>query len=145
MDEVANTLRTSFDGAQFAGQDLGVQVEPRLVLNPSPPCIDIYPGDPPRDDDTAGFRDIAGALILTVRARVDTADHVAGQDLLIAFMDDEDELNVALPLLNNYTLNGLANGVAVEPPTGFGLYPDVSGQQSWLGCQWRVMILNFTS
>jgi hypothetical protein len=40
----------------------GHQVEPRMVLNPSPPCIDMYPGDPstdPRDSRRSARRSAA--------------------------------------------------------------------------------------
>jgi hypothetical protein len=140
MEAIAETLESAYSAV-----NIKIQVEPRLIVNPTPPTIDIYPGDPPRETATAGFGDIAGGVVFTIRARVRTADHVAGQDLLIAFMDDEDDLCVARPLMDEPTLGGLAHGVFVEPPTGYGLYPDPGGEGALLGCQWRVTVLNVTS
>lgn len=141
MEAMASTLEAAYEGVQYDGRDIGVQVYPRLVVNPSPPCIDIYPGDVPRETDTAGFSvsGIDGGVFFTVRARVSTADTDAGQELLIAFMDDADELSLAVALMEDQTLGGLANDVTVEQQTGFVEYP--MGEGSLLGCQWRAWVL----
>lgn len=139
MDQIAETLRDAWDSVEFAGQEINVQVEPRLVVNPSPPTVDIYPADPPRDETLAGFGEI-GAVALTVRARVSTADNVAGQELLIAFMDDNDELNVAGALWAGRLLDGWGEIKDISPPTGYGVYTDPSGQGAYLGVQWRVTV-----
>ena len=91
-----------------------VQVTGRMNPNPTPPSIDIYPGDPFRDTPTAGFQDVGGELLFTVRARVTTIDNIAGQDLLLRLMDDEDDISVAGTLMEDQTLNGLASSVFVE-------------------------------
>ena len=138
MDEMADILR-----AAYTGLDVDVQVEPRLVVNPSPPCIDIYPGDSPRGTESAGFNasGVDGELFFTVRARVSTADNTAGQDLLLAIMDDENDLCVAVPLSADPTLNGLVNDLFVQPGTGYGLYPVADGSQL-LGCTFLVTVIN---
>jgi hypothetical protein len=50
-------------------------------------CI---PADPSADAQLGAFGDLVGGELITVRARVGTADTDAGQDLLLALMDDED-------------------------------------------------------
>lgn len=121
--------------------DVDVQVEPRLILNPSPPSVDIYPGDPGRDEPSAAFDDISGGYLLTVRARVSTADSDAGQDLLLAFMDDQDPLSLGAALEDDPTLNGNAASVHIQAQTGYVLFPDPGGEGALLGCQWTVLVL----
>jgi hypothetical protein len=89
-----------------------------MNLNPTPPSIDVYPGDPFVDDAGAGFTDLDGSVYFTVRARVSTADSYAGQELLLAFMDSGGPLSVQAALAADDTLNGLASQVVVEGPTG---------------------------
>jgi hypothetical protein len=79
-DEMADQIRA----AMAAVTDIDVQVEPRWVPNPTPPCIDMYPGASPRDRETAAMSaDDDEGYYITVRARVTTADSDAGQDLLV--------------------------------------------------------------
>src|SRR5262245_30247375 len=104
--------------------DVDVQVEPRWVSNPTPPCVDIYPGDPSRDLDSAAFDDVQGGYIITVRARVSTADSYAGQDLLIGFLDDENPLSIAVALDGQRQLGGHAFSTDVT---------NVSGYMAWAG------------
>lgn len=137
MDAVADQIRTVVAGVT----DVDVQVEPRLVLNPSPPTVDIYPGDPGRDEPSAAFDDISGGYLLTMRARVSTADHTAGQDLLLAFMDDQNDLSLGAALEDDPTLNGNASSVHVQGQTGYVLFPDSGGEGALLGCQWTVLVL----
>ena len=106
MDEMADTLLAVVGPAVTETE---VQVTGRLNPNPTPPSIDIYPGDPFRDVTTAGFQQIGGELLFTVRARVTTVDNVAGQNLLLRLMDDDDAISVAGTLMDDQTLNGLAS------------------------------------
>lgn len=137
MTAMADQIRTTLE----AVTDVQVQVEPRMVLNPSPPTIDIYPGAQGRDGETAAFSELAGGYFLTVRARIHTADHESAQDLLIAFGDDQDQLCVPQALLDDATLGGLAADMDVVAESGFALYQDVSGEAAFLGCQWDFLVL----
>jgi hypothetical protein len=121
--------------------DVAVQVEPRRVLNPSPPTIDILVGDLPRDNESRAFDDESGGYIFTVRARVSTADSDAGWDLLIAFMDDTNALSIGQALAYDPTLNGYATSLDITNQTGEVLYPDPGGDGALLGCQWTVLVL----
>lgn len=141
MDEMAAQIRDVLDDVT----DVAVQVEPRMVLSPTVPSIDIYPGDPARETDSAAFDDLSGGYIFTVRARVDTTDNVAGQNLLLAFMDDTDTLCLAQALEDDTTLNGLASSVHVQAQTGYVVYPEPAGDGAWLGCQWTVLVLAATT
>jgi len=137
MDELADQIRA----AVVAVTDIDIQVEPRMVMSPSPPSIDIYPAPDSRDTTSAGYGDLDGAYMLTVRARVDPSDHDAGQDVLLAFMDDEDDLCIAAAIEDDPTLNGLAASVDVVSTSGFGSFAD----GAYVGCQWTVRIINATS
>jgi hypothetical protein len=136
MDAMADQIADA-----IGAEALNVQVEPRMVVNPTPPCIDIYPADEPRDAETAGFADLDGGYVFTVRARVNTADNEAGQDLLLAFMDDEDTLCVPAALLEDPTLGGASSSVHIDSGTGYVQYAAPSGEGAYLGAQWRVKVL----
>lgn len=120
--------------------DVDVQVEPNMVLSPTPPTVDIYPGDPSRDALSAAFDDDGGYL-LTVRARVNTADQDAGQDLLIAFMDDEDDLCLGLAVVDDPTLGGHASSVDIRDVSGYRLYEHPSGEGAYLGFQFTAIVI----
>ena len=92
LDELAATM-LAVVGPQVTETE--VQVVGRRNFNPTPPSIDIYPGDPFRDVLSAGFNEPGGELLLTVRARVSTVDNIGGQELLLRLMDDEDAIGVA--------------------------------------------------
>lgn len=136
MDAMADQIRDHY-AAEI--DDLDLQVEPRFVYNPTPPTVDIYPGTPGRDDATWAFDELGGGYRFVVRVRV-AGDEDAQQDLLIAFMDDTDDLCIAAALMDDPTLNGYANSVSVEAPTGFQLYPDLT-DKPLLGVQWPVLVI----
>ena len=132
MDAMADQIRGVLDDVT----DVSVQVEPRWVVNPTPPCIDIYPADPSSDQDLRAFTELMGEPLFTVRARVDMADNVAGQDLLLAFMDEDDPLSIAAALEES-DLDGLATSVDVRSRSG---YVRVVEGGDFLGCLWQVVV-----
>lgn len=143
MDEIAATLEDVV-GVSALGDD-GWQVVGRMNLNPTPPALDLYPGDPFGDDTAAGYGALEdGLLMFTLRARVNVLDNDAAQDALLNLMDDEHALSVRTALTDDQTLNGLASSVNVDRPSGFTVYVD-SGGGSLLGCDWRVTVLNLTT
>lgn len=131
--------------AALAGAPWPIQVRGRMIVNPTPPSIDIFPGDPSRGNDLTGFGDVMGELIFTVRARVTTADNEAGQDLMLAFMDDEHDYCIAAALEADQTLNGLAASVDASDMSGMIPFLDPGGEGSLLGCQWTVLVVNAPS
>lgn len=137
MDAMADQIRGVLDDVA----DMAVQVEPRWVPNPTPPCVDIYPADPSTDQDLRALGDLLGEPLFTVRARVDMSDTSAGQDLLLALMDDTDPLSVAAALEES-DLAGLAASVDVRSRTG---YIRVLDGGDFLGCMWQVVVTRATS
>ena len=119
-----------------------LQVYPYLNLNPTPPSIDIYPGDPFQASlgmDKPGMRE--RRLFFTVRARVSTADQEGGQALLLELLDPNGGVEDAL--VTDQTLGGVCSAVAVaeEGITGMRQYvTDTPTGQSLLGCEWRVEV-----
>lgn len=119
-----------------------IQVVPRMVSSPTPPCIDMYPGDVSRGTDAAAFG-ANGEFLFTVRARVNDNDEDGQQDLLLAFMDDMNALSVPMALLDDTTLGGLATSLDCRDPTGFVLYP--LGTESLIGFQFTCMVIRADS
>lgn len=136
MEAMADQIRDVME----ATTDIAVQVEPKMVLLPTPPCIDIYPGDVSRFADSRAFPD-DGGYQFTVRARVTTADTTAGQDLLLAFMDDTNPLCIGLALVDDPTLNGYASSVDIRDVSGYRLFEHPSGDGAYLGFQFTAIVL----
>lgn len=135
MDALADQIRGVIDDVT----DIDVQVEPRMVLAPSPPTIDIYPADPSNDPDLRAFADDVGGDLLFVRARVGTADHDSGQDLLLAFMDNEDPLSLSQAITEDKTLGGLA-ALSLRSRSGFITFLDAAADAALLGAVWTVVV-----
>jgi hypothetical protein len=119
----------------------GLQVDGRLVANPTPPSIDIYPGEPFQEAHSYGPGN--NSLFFSVRARVHTGDHEAGQDLLLSMMDPAEPVSVLQAITSDETLGGIVDDLAVvEGPSSFGYFQDPgSTDNRLLGCIWRVQIL----
>lgn len=141
MDAVADQIRDAVDDVT----DVDVQVEPRMLLNPTPPAIDLYPADPSSDPDLRAFTNLVGGELLTVRARVSTADHTAGQDLLLALMDDEDPLSIVAAIQADETLGGLATSLDCRERSGFITFIDSASDAALLGATWTVVIVKARS
>lgn len=142
FDAMADQIRS---GVTAAAPDVDWQIEPRMVINPSPPCVDMYPADPSNDSTLAAFSEEIGGEVINVRMRVDTADSVAGQDLLLAMMDDEDPASVILALLDDRTLGGLTDDIHVPSRGGFSLFPTTQGDGALLGCLLHVVLVKARS
>lgn len=133
-------------GPAALGED-AIQVVSRVNFEPqAPTSVDIIDGDyggTARDPESAGFGDIDGAYIFTIRARVTTPDSDAAQDQLEALRDDEHELCLAAALEADPTLGGVVGQLAVDNPVALRVFDDPPG--AMLGCSWRVRVINATS
>lgn len=127
--------------AALAGADMAVQVEPRMVIAPSPLTVDIYPADVARDSQSAAFNDVNGGYLFTVRSRINTPDFDAAYDVLMQTMDDQDDLCIPLALLDDPTLNGNAQTLDVLDPTGLRAYERVDSTGADLGWQFTVNVI----
>jgi hypothetical protein len=115
-----------------------LQVHGRLVVNPTPPAVDIYPADPFQQAFTMGTRE----FFFNVRARVSTAENEGGQDLLLSMMDPEAATSMSAAILSDRTLGGKVDNLKVDGPSGFGVFPvpASSSGAALLGCTWQVEI-----
>jgi hypothetical protein len=137
VTELADQVRAVLVSADV----LDVQVEPRMVLNPSPLTIDFYPGDPSRDAASAAFDELSGGYLITARARINTPDFDASYDHLLSLMDDEDEICLAAAVEDDPTLNGHATSVSVQEFSGLRAYEHPSGEGAHLGFQLLVLVI----
>ena len=142
LDAMADQIRETLADVT----DVAVQVEPRMVNAPTPPTVDMYPGDVSRGTDAASFGVLpsgGGEWLFTVRARVSENDDVANQDLLLAFMDEVNDLSLARALDDDITLGGIATSLECRDPSGYVLYP--FGQETLLGFQFTVAVIRADS
>jgi hypothetical protein len=123
----------------------GIQIEPKLVANPTPPCLDVYPGDPFLERSSFGPRGSTEA-IFTVRARVVTADQEDGQGLLLELLDPHGPASIWTALEADATLAGTVDDSAVEAVSGFIPYESAGGAGAsytgtLLGAEWRLRVV----
>jgi hypothetical protein len=117
----------------------GIQTRGRVVWNPTPPCVDIYPAEPYQEPFGMGVGN--NTTYLTVRARVNTPDHEGAQDLLLQMMDMTGAYSVEQAIEADKTLGGVVGQVLVlSGPSEFGAFVDPGGS-ALLGCTWRVQVI----
>jgi hypothetical protein len=138
LDEMADAIRNVLDDVT----DIAVQVEPRWVVNPTFPCVDMYPGDPSTDQTVAAFGEIIADELVNVRARIDVTGAEETQNVLLALMDDEDPLSVMLAVEDDQSLNGIASSVSVRSRSGYVAF---SADGSVIGCLWTVEVIKARS
>lgn len=136
LPQIMDALATQIDTVLSPLID-DLQVDGRLIPNPTPPAIDVYPGDP--FVESLGFGAGNKEMWFTVRARVGTSDNEAGQDLLLQLMDPTGTESMEQAILAGRTLGGVADVAQVEGPSNYGLFP--SGPDTLLGCTWRVRVI----
>jgi hypothetical protein len=94
--------------------------------NPTPPSLDVFPGDPFQVG--AGFGHTQKRVFFTVRARVSTADQDT-QALLLRFLDPADDASVEAALAEADAV------VAGDDGYVSGFRDELDGL---LACEWRV-------
>lgn len=121
----------------------GVQIEPKIVVSPTPPCLDVYPGDPFLARTSFG----PGGGVeenYIVRARVVTADQVDGQELLLQMLDPRGPLSVWAALEADPTFAGTVDDSTVDSVSGFLPYDAAGGGGGYtgtlLGAEWRIRV-----
>lgn len=130
----------------LAGADWDFQVEAGMILNPTPPTVDVYPADPGRELElTGGFgatdAEADDGLWVNVRARISPLDHNAGQEILVELMDPASELSLVQAIYDDPTLNGYATDVNLESQTGYVLVPTIDGGAVHIGVIWRFLVI----
>lgn len=136
QDALADQIRTSLGTAD---PSLEVQVEPRMVVQPSALCIDIYPATPFQEKDAFGDEWVGRFVI---RARITTAEHEAAQDVLLNMLDPLSATSILGALKANRTLTGKVDYVTPDEDatSGFQIFEDSGGVGNFMGCQWTVRV-----
>ncbi len=110
------------------------------MLNPSPNpvSLDLLTGLQEPGAFGIGVQDV----MVDIRARINTADHVAAQDVLIGLIDPNGDTSVLQAVMGDPTLGGAVQNCKIEDgPTAMGVFPDASGAAAFLGCTWTVRII----
>src|SRR5262245_11818269 len=131
LDAVAGQLQTELGPVVD-----GVQIVPRMVVNPTPPTIDIYPAPDGFQEQIAfGYDQHA---VFVVRASVSTADQDAGQDLLLELLDPRGPASVLQALMADPSFGGAVDDSTVTGISGFLPYTFDPNGGSLLGAEWRL-------
>lgn len=118
----------------------GLQVDPLLVYNPTPPCVDVYPADPFLEQTAFGTESREPTFV--VRARVSTADQQSGQALLLDLLDPRGPASMVAVLEGDPTFDGtVGTSHVVDGPSGFIVYQDLGGGGALLGAEWRLRVI----
>jgi hypothetical protein len=141
LEAAADQIRDTME----AEADWDIQVEPSMILNPTPPAIDLYPGDPFTDVNTgamgASFSDMDEGYWINVRARVSPTDNVANQDVLLDLMDPDSPISVVQALYDDNSLGGVAYDINLDTTSGFVLVPRIDGSAVHIGVVWRFLVI----
>jgi hypothetical protein len=119
-----------------------LQAVPFMLINPTPPSVDIFPADP--FQDVSSFGPGSRRTLWTARARVSTADDVSGQEVLLLLMEVNTDTSLRHVLENDSGVAALVDGISVGGPTGYRLYrepspsQDLQHQGALLGCEWQI-------
>ncbi len=138
VEALADQITDGVAAQDLAGEAL--QVWPYLLLNPTPPCVDVYPADPFSEQNSMGPLH-EREFWFTVRARVTPADVDAAQQLLYQLMDPRSDTSVAAAILSDPTLGGRVGDVLPDGPTGIIVYTPIGNEGYLVGCEWRTRIL----
>lgn len=128
-----------------AEADWDIQVEPSMILNPTPPTIDMYPGDPSTDGSTAShaatYAQSGEGFWLNIRARVNPNDNIANQEVLLELMDPESDISLVQAIYDDPSLGGHASDINLDSTSGFVLVPKVDGSAVHVGIIWRFLVI----
>ncbi len=141
ISDIVGELADTLEAALEAEADFEIAVNTGMYFNPTTTAIDIYPDDPFRDPLTAGHGDVNGGYRFVIRARTGLNDLDSGQEILMDLMDDEQPYSPAVALSVDPTLNGMAQDVFVDGPSGFLPFRDLGGEGTMAGVTWSVLVL----
>lgn len=115
-------------------------VYPFLMPNPTPPAIDIYPGEPSQDEAAFGPR--SRQTFWTVRARVATSDLEGQQDILLALMAPSGDTSLMQAVLDDPPLDGHADAVNIvgQTPSGYRPYQTLDTGVLLVGVEWTFTV-----
>src|SRR4029453_10946318 len=130
MDAIADQLQTELGPIVD-----GVQIVPRMGVNPPPPCIDISRAPEGCQEQIAfGYEQHA---VFVVRASVSTADQDAGQELLLELLDPRGPASVLRALMADPSFGDAVDDSTVTGISGFLPYSFDPAGGSLLGAEGR--------
>lgn len=118
-----------------------LQIDNRMIFNPTPPSIDIYPAEEFQEKTGMGRGNVE--LRFVVRVRVGMADHEGGQDLLLDMMERTGAASVTAAIESDDTLGGTVEDASIlSGPSGFSTFPIAgSATEFHVGSTWTVRVL----
>jgi hypothetical protein len=128
-----------------------LHIEPRAFAIAETPAVDMLVANPTGlEQGLAGFgsHTIYGAFPITLRVRVGTADVIAGEDLLLAMIDDEGPMSIVAGLDSDRTLGGVCDYLTWGegfPWTGYQDFPMSDGNGVLLGSTMAVVVIKTQS
>jgi hypothetical protein len=141
LEAAADQIRDTME----AESDWAIQVEPSMILNPTPPAIDMYPADPSFDPASGAmgetYADMDAGYWINVRARVSPTDNIANQEVLLELLDPESDMSLVQALYEDPTLGGHAADVNLDSTSGYVLVPKVDGSAVHIGVIWRFLVI----
>jgi hypothetical protein len=140
LEAAADQIRETM----VAEADWDIQVEPTMILNPSPPAIDLYWAgwsSPVSGSFADTYAQMGEGYPVNVRARVAPNDNVANQDVLVDLLDPDNDISLVQALYDDTTLGGVASDVTLESVTEYVLVPKVDGSAVHLGVIWRFLMI----
>jgi hypothetical protein len=145
MDAMAAQLENELQPAT----DIPLYIDSRAFSAPGTPAIDMLIASPTGlEAGLAAYGDRVGGIPITIRVRVAIADVIAGEDLLLALMDDEDDLSIIKALDSDHSLGGTAQDIRWGdgfPWSGYTDFTDVNGEGFFLGSLLPVVVTKATS
>jgi hypothetical protein len=143
---IMDALAEQIDAQLSTVTDIQIDVQGRAFKAQTVPAVDMYPtGLNALDTTIAGYGELADAWPLNIRVRVSPADVYAGEDLLLALMDDEDDLSIIACLYDDRTINGLASTMYWGAWGGFIDFPEPGGEGTFLGSLLPIVIVKARS
>lgn len=146
MDNIADQLTHVFSSVTDI-ERIGIHIEGRAFSAAEMPAIDMLPVAPGLlRDRLGGFGDLVDSgWSLNIRVRVSPADLYAGEDLLLAFMDDEDPLSIIKALDYDHSLGGVASDIAWGDWLGYMPFPSPTGDGELLGSRLPLLVIKASS
>src|SRR6185369_11615038 len=128
MDALAEQLESELQPQT----DIKLNIQPRAFLAAETPRIDmIVTSSTALEAGKMGYGELADVIPITIRVVVSIADQDAGENLLLAFMDDEDPLSIIKAIDSDHTLGGTAEDVSWDqesfPWLGYTDFTDING------------------
>lgn len=149
IGQVMDAIAAQLENELLPATDIDLHIESRAFLAAETPAIDMLVANPTGlEAGLAAFNDEYGGIPITIRVRVSTADLYTGEDLLLALMDDEDDLSIIKAIDTDRTLGGWAQDVSWQdgfPWSGYTDFTDINGDGFYLGSTLPLVVVKAQS